>query len=109
MNDQTSPAIADRAKTVTLENPITRGELKIESVTVRKPKAGELRGLTLQAIGQSDVGSLITLIPRISEPALVQQEVEALEVEDLAAFGSAIFDFFLTSGQRKQISEMLGS
>ena len=96
-------------KTVPLENPIKRGETSILEVTLRKPKAGELRGLTLQAIGQSDINSLITLLPRISEPALVQHEVEALEVEDLAALGGAVFDFFLTSGQRTQIATMLGT
>ena len=103
-----SDANARPRKTVTLENPIKRGELEIREVTVRKPTAGELRGLSLQAIGQSDVNSLITLIPRISEPVLVTHEVEALEPEDLSEFGSAVFDFFLTAGQRQTIATMLG-
>lgn len=94
---------------VPLQHPVKRGETEISSVSLRKPKAGELRGLTLQALGQSDVASLITLIPRISDPSLTQPEVEALEVVDLTAIGSVVFDFFLTADQRSKISEMLGS
>lgn len=106
MADQSTTPIF---KEVPLENPIRRGDTTISTVKVRKPRAGELRGLSLQAIGQSDVNALLTLIPRISDPVLVDHEVAALEVEDLAAFGSAIFDFFLTAGQRQKISELLGS
>ena len=101
---------ASQAKTanVPLENPIRRGDKEISQVTLRKPRGGELRGLSLQDIGQSDVNALITLIPRISDPTLTVQEVENMEVEDLAAMGSAVFDFFLTPAQRKQIETALG-
>ena len=34
-------------KTVKLETPIKRGETEITVVKLRKPKAGELRGLSL--------------------------------------------------------------
>lgn len=95
--------------TVTLENPIQRGETLIEQVTLRKPGAGELRGLSLQLLGQSDVNSLITLIPRISDPALAEHEVASLEIEDLSAIGNEVFDFFLTSTQRAKIKELLGT
>jgi hypothetical protein len=93
---------------VTFENPVRRGETLIESITLRKPRAGELRGLSLQSLGQSDVNQLITLIPRISEPPLTLQEVEAMEIEDLSAIGGVVFDFFLSSDQRQQIETMLG-
>lgn len=106
----TPPAAQERPRTtVPLENPIKRGETSIASIVLRKPVAGELRGLSLQAIGQSDVTTLITLVPRISEPPLVQHEVEAMEVEDLSAIGSAVFDFFLTPLQRAKVQELLGS
>jgi len=94
---------------VTLENPVRRGDTLIGEVTVRKPVAGELRGLNLQDCARADVNALIALIPRISEPPLVAHEVEALEIEDLAAFGSAIFDFFMTSAMRDQVQTLLGT
>jgi hypothetical protein len=93
---------------VTLEHPVRRGETVIESLTLRKPRAGELRGLSLQSLGQSDVNQLITLIPRISEPPLTLQEVEAMEIEDLSAIGEVVFNFFLSSDQRQKIETMLG-
>lgn len=95
--------------TIDLEHPIIRGDQKIEAVTLRKPASGEMRGLTLQALGQSDVTSLITLIPRISEPPLTTPEVEAMQVEDFAACGNAVFDFFLKPSQREAIKTLLGS
>ena len=94
---------------VVLENPIKRGDTEIRRVDLRKPNAGELRGLSLQSLGQSDVNTLLALIPRISNPPLVDHEVAALEIEDLAAFGNVIFDFFLTPAQRRQIQAALGS
>lgn len=94
---------------VILEMPIVRGETEITRVDLRKPNAGELRGLSLQDLGRSDVNSLLALIPRISTPSLVAPEVEKLSVEDLASFGSVIFDFFLTPAQRAQIQAALGS
>jgi hypothetical protein len=93
---------------VTFENPVRRGETLIESITLRKPRAGELRGLSLQALGQSDVNQLIALIPRISEPPLTLQEVEAMEIEDIGAIGSVVFDFFLGTEQREMIETILG-
>ena len=38
-----------RFETITLSDPIKRGEQVIAQVTLRKPRAGEMRGLTLQA------------------------------------------------------------
>ncbi|MCW2370190.1 phage tail assembly protein [Sphingobium sp. B11D3D] len=102
--DGATPAVPH----VILENPIKRGDTEIRRVDLRKPKAGELRGISLQALGQSDVQSLITVIPRITMPPLTEPEVANLEVEDLAAFGNVIFGFFLTPAQRQRIEESLG-
>ncbi len=112
MTDQ-SPAppakAAPKFTAVALQEPIIRGETEITSITLREPRAGELRGLSLQALGQSDVSSLITLLPRISDPALIDAEVANLNVADLAALGSVVFDFFLTPAQRTAIQAMLGN
>ena len=94
--------------TVKLGTPIARDGGEIEQVTLRKPKAGELRGLNLQDILQSDVGALIKLVPRISDPALIDSEVEDLEADDLAEIGGTIFGFFMTPAQRAAISQLTG-
>ena len=45
-------------KTVTLETPIKRGDKEITEIQVRKPKAGELRGVSLSALMQMDVNEI---------------------------------------------------
>lgn len=61
-------------ETVTLDTPIKRGDQLIETVTLRKPMSGELRGLSLNDILQNDVLSLQKVIPRISTPMLTEQD-----------------------------------
>ncbi|HGL6513741.1 TPA: phage tail assembly protein, partial [Enterobacter hormaechei] len=40
---------------VTLENPVKRGEQMIDQITLIKPSAGTLRGVSLAAVASSDV------------------------------------------------------
>ena len=41
---------------VTLENPVKRGEQMIDQITLIKPSAGTLRGVSLAAVANSVVG-----------------------------------------------------
>lgn len=101
------PAISDRkTATVQLANPIEREGGNVESLTLRKPRAGELRGLSLQALLQSDVDQLVKLLPRITEPALIDREIAALEAEDIAEIGGTVFGFFMNPATRRAIEEM---
>ncbi len=93
----------NRFETVTLNTPIIRGETTIEKLTLRKPKGGELRNLTLQDILQTDIGTIITLVTRISDPILIKDEAENLEADDLAEIGGVIRGFFMTATERKAI------
>lgn len=93
----------NRFETVTLNTPIVRGETTIEKLTLRKPKGGELRGLTLQEILQTDIGTIITLVQRISDPILIKDEADNLEADDLAEIGGVIRGFFMTTAERKAI------
>lgn len=80
---------------VELDYPIKRGDEKIKQITLRKPKAGELRGLSIQDIAQQDINSLIKLIPRISTPRLTEQDVADLEPSDLMQLGIEVGSFFI--------------
>ena len=102
-----SPADDGRFVTVTLGTPIKRGETTIESLTLRKPTAGELRGLSLQDIVSTDISAILTLTPRISSPPLTQFEADALEADDLTEIGGAIRGFFMTKTERAAIEAML--
>lgn len=83
--------------TVELDNPIVRGTgestQKITKVTLRKPRAGELRGLRLGDVATLDVNALITLIPRITEPVINETEVADMDIEDITAIGAKIQSF----------------
>lgn len=101
------PAENNRFETITLSEPIKRGEQVIETITLRKPRAGEMRGLTLQDLLTSDVTAILKVIPRISEPVLTPQECDKLDVSDLAEIGGTIRGFFMTAGEVKLIEAMV--
>jgi hypothetical protein len=91
---------------IELVEPIVRGETRITSLILRKPKSGELRGLTLQDLLTTDVTTIITLVPRISDPILTDAEARELDPADLAEIGSVIRGFFLTRAERALIERM---
>lgn len=112
MTDAPATTASSSAKTarfsdpIPLVAPIVRGETSIDSLILRKPKSGELRGLTLQDLLTSDVGTILKLVPRISDPILT--DIEALEIDpaDLAQIGGVIRGFFLTTAERAMIEQM---
>ncbi|MBO9710684.1 MAG: phage tail assembly protein [Caulobacter sp.] len=85
---------------ITLDNPVIRGETEISDLKLRKPRAGELRGLQLVDVLKLDVKSLVTLLPRITMPPLTSHEVEQLDSEDLLTLGSEVAGFFLTRAEK---------
>ena len=92
---------------ITLSEPIVRGETKISEIVLRKPKAGELRGLSVQELMNARVSATLDLLPRICMPQITQQEADNLEPEDLASCSGAIIDFFLTAGDRQMMEQVL--
>ena len=106
MNDQNT-GTAPIFQTITLATPIKRGDTAYETLQIRKPKAGELRGLSLQDVIGLDITALLTLIPRISEPPLTKPEADALETEDLHEIGGGIRDFFMTKAERSMLEAVI--
>jgi hypothetical protein len=84
---------------VILDNPVMRGEQKIEQVTVTKPNAGTLRGVSLASLANSDVDALIKVLPRMTYPAL-EHEVMRLEASDLILFAGKVVGFLSPSSAR---------
>lgn len=83
--------------TVTLENPIKRGEQSVEQVTLMKPNAGTLRGVSLAAVANSEVDALIKVLPRMTAPMLTEQEIAALDLPDLIALAGKVVGFLSPS------------
>jgi Phage tail protein E. len=99
MSEPTDPLF----RTVTLDGPIQRGETTIDELKLRKPRSGELRGLSLVDLGQLKVDSLTKLLPRISMPTLTEAEVGNMEPADLLACGAEIGSFLLQKSQRAAV------
>ena len=86
----TQPTYSDP---IILEQPVKRGEQQIAEITLRKPAAGELRGLKLADLINGDVSATIRLVPRISQPSLTEPEIAALDIADLLACADAVAVF----------------
>jgi len=82
---------------ITLENPVKRGGQIIDAITLIKPNAGTLRGVSLAAVANSEVDALIKVLPRMSAPSLTEQEVAALELPDLVALAGKVIGFLSPS------------
>lgn len=90
--------------TVTLDTPITRGKNVIDSITLRKPQSGELRGVQLVDLLNMDVATLIKILPRISAPSITAPEVAGMDPADLLACGSKISSFLLQKSVKTDAS-----
>ncbi|AMO47658.1 Phage tail assembly chaperone protein, E, or 41 or 14 [Kosakonia oryzendophytica] len=85
---------------ITLENPITRGEQSITVITLMKPNAGTLRGVSLAAVANAEVDALIKVLPRITSPSLTEQEVSALDLVDMVALAGKVVGFLSPASAR---------
>lgn len=108
----TDPAIpvadtAPRFETVTLSDPITRGETTIDRLNVRRPRTGELRGLNLPDIINAEVVAMLTLIPRVTEPPLTGDEANNLDPADFSEIAGTIRGFFMTKGEKAMMEAVM--
>ena len=98
--NETATTETENSNIVILDNPVLRGEQKIEQVTVTKPNAGTLRGVSLASLANSDVDALIKVLPRMTYPALTEHEVMRLEASDLILFAGKVVGFLSPSSAR---------
>ena len=87
--------------TVTLDTPIKRGNGEITEVTLRKPSAGELRGVSLAELLQMKVDALQTVLPRITTPILHKQDMATLDPADLVSMATVVVGFLLTKETKR--------
>ncbi|GAA4087335.1 phage tail assembly protein [Zhongshania borealis] len=83
----------DTSATITLKKPLKRGEQEIAKLKLRKPDTGSLRGCRLSMLLNSDVDSLVMLLPRITEPALTEHDISQMDVKDLVSCASEVVGF----------------
>lgn len=87
---------------VDLDFGVTRGTEVIKNITLRKPKTGQLRGLKLSDMLNSDVNALIQLLPRITHPSLTAAEVADLDPADFTSLATGVISFFATQAVKEQ-------
>lgn len=78
---------------VEFETPLKRGDAAIAQVELIRPNAGSLRGVRLADLASSDVDALLTVLPRITLPALTKAECNSLDPVDLIALGGKVISF----------------
>lgn len=88
---------------ITLEQPIQRGDTTIATIDLRKPCAGELRGIKIIDLMQMDADALIKVIPRVSNPTLTDHEAARLDPADLLQIGAEVVGFFVTKLAQEQL------
>ncbi|MDP1980566.1 phage tail assembly protein [Undibacterium sp.] len=89
-----------KSKTITLDEPLKRGDTEITTITLRKPKAGELRGVSLIDLGNMNVVALQQVLPRITAPILTAQDVASLDPADLMDIGMEVAGFLVKKADR---------
>lgn len=99
--DAEQPAVSDR-ETIELDEPIQRGKTTISELQIRKPKAGELRGVSLLDVAQMDVLALRKVLPRITTPTLTDIEIGNMDPADILQCGVAVAGFLVTKKQKAQ-------
>ena len=89
---------------IELDEPIKRGDSFITSLTVRKPKAGALRGISLIELGNLNVSALQIVLPRITEPTLTAHDIANMDPADLLAVGAEVAGFLASKADRLSVS-----
>jgi len=91
--------MSKKTATIPLSKPLTVNEQEVTKLTLRKPGAGELRGLRLVNIYSLDMDTVATLVPRIADPQISIEHFYSLEIEDIGEIGRHLLDFFHPKGQ----------
>jgi hypothetical protein len=86
---------------VEFEEGFKRGEEDVVKVQVRRPAAGELRGLAVLDILRQEYAAVAKLAPRVTMPVITEADVAALSPADFMTLGSAIADFFMSRQARE--------
>lgn len=89
---------------IVLDEPIIRGTQQITELKLRKPKAGELRGVSLSDLLSLDVAAIIKVVPRISIPSINEAEARAMDPADLVQVGAKISSFLLKKSLKEELS-----
>ena len=96
-------------ETVTLDTPIVRGDTVISQITIRKPKAGSLRSLSLTDVLKLEFDAIAKLVPRVASPVLVEHDLADMDLADFTKVATAVVGFFASPAERAKAKANLES
>jgi len=96
-------------ETVALDTPIVRGDTVISQITIRKPKAGALRGLSLTDVLKLEFDAIAKLVPRVASPVLVEHDLADMDLADFTKVATAVVGFFASPAERAKAKANLES
>lgn len=74
--------------------PIPYGDKMLSEITLRRPCAGDLRGVKLLDLHQMQVDALMAIVPRISSPMVTAGQLAATDSYDMMQLMGVVADFF---------------
>jgi hypothetical protein len=74
------------------------------TIKVRKPGAGEMRGLSVNPLIQGDYTSLEALAPRITSPVITKAQFAVMDPADMTQFHLEVLDFLLPLSAKQAVS-----
>lgn len=100
MTEQAKKTISDP---IVLETPIARDGGDLTELRLRRPKAGELRGISHARLSISDVDEVLRLLPRITLPPITDAEAAELDPADFTEICGEIADFLFTARRKAEL------
>ncbi|BBG31337.1 phage tail assembly protein [Zymobacter palmae] len=91
---KTTPAVTT---TITLQQPLQRGDTEITTIELRRPSAGEMRGCQLMTLLAGDTDQVMRVASRITTPALQQHELQQMNVTDFFQISQEVTGFLVGS------------
>lgn len=96
-----------QTKKVVLTEPVQRGDIAITEVTLRSPRAGDMRGMKLTDVLHMEQMTMVRLISRISDPGIAPDELSNVSGSDFVKLCTAVVGFFFTEEQMAEEEKRL--
>lgn len=79
---------------VQFTTPIPYGDAELAELTLRPPKAGDLRGLKLMTLTDADPAFILRLTSRIAMTPVAEEQLYELSAFDTMKLAEAVVGFF---------------
>lgn len=83
------------ATVITLAKPFKRGDTDIETVSLREPMGGDLRGVSLANLINMDIGAVGKVLSRVSNPMVDVATFENMTARDITNLSLGLVSFLV--------------